>query len=101
MSVRPRTTLYKDPAAVLTYLFDWSDWLGATAQIATSTFTISGPDSALTKDNPSLVSGNLKSQVRLTGGTVGLTYVLTNQIVTNETPTQTDERSVNIKIQNQ
>ncbi len=102
MSVKPGTTLTKDPQASLSYQFDWSAWLG-TAQIVTSTFAITGTETvpALTKDNPALVSGNQKATVRLLGGTVGLTYTVTHTIITNETPTQTDERSVTIKIQDQ
>ena len=107
MSIRPGTTVTKDPGASLIYTFDWSDWLVGAATIATSTFTISGGDSVaapagtLTKDNPSIVSGSLSTQIRLIGGTVGKTYILTNTVITNESPTQTDERSILVAIRNQ
>jgi len=107
MSVNPGTTLYKDPSAELIYTFDWSDWLVGAATIATSTFTISGGDSVaapadtLTKDNPSIPSGSTTTQVRVLNGTLGQTYTLTNTVITNESPTQTDERSIKIKIANQ
>lgn len=97
MSVSPGQTLQKDPDAELTYQFDWSAWLGS-AEIATSTFTLTGADADLTKDNPSIVTGNQKTQVRLLGGTAGLTYLLTNRITTNESPAQTDDRTIRIKI---
>lgn len=100
MSVQPGATIRKDPSAQLLYEFDWTDWLGA-ASIATSTFTITGPDSALTKDNPTIVSGSKKTSVRVLGGTAGKTYKLNCNIVTNETPTQTDDRSVNIAVREQ
>lgn len=100
MSVRPGSTIQHDPAESLIYTFDWSDWLVGAATISTSTFTISGPDSALTKDNPSIVSGSTSTQVRVIGGTVGKTYTLTNTVVTSESPAQTGERSVYLAIRN-
>jgi hypothetical protein len=99
MSVNPGAELFKDPSAVLVYEFDWTDWLG-TASITTSTFAIAGPDNVLTKDNPAILAGSKKTHVRLLAGTLGKIYTLTNQIVTDESPTQTDERSIRIKIRN-
>lgn len=96
----PGGTIQKDPSAERFVSFDWSADLGD-ATIATSTFAITGPDSALTKDNPSILSPATSTTVRLLGGTNGKTYCLTNQIVTNESPTQTDERSVFIRIAEQ
>lgn len=100
MSVKPGETLTKDPDAILTYQFDWASWLGA-ALITTSTWEIDGPDAVLTKDQESIVSGSQQAQVRLTGGTAGKSYRLTNRIVTNETPAQTDDRSVTIRVRAQ
>jgi hypothetical protein len=100
MSVRPGATIYHDPAESLIYTFDWSDWLVGAATISTSTFTISGPDSGLTKDNPSIPSGSTTTQVRVIGGTLGKVYTLTNTVVTSESPTQTAERSVLIAVRN-
>jgi hypothetical protein len=105
MSVSPDSELRKDPNAELVYEFDWTAWLAASGAgagtIATSTFTITGPDSVLTKDNASIVSGNLKTRVRVKAGTLGKVYRLTNQIVTNESPPETDERSIYLRIVNQ
>jgi hypothetical protein len=102
MSVRPGSTIYHDPSDELVYTFDWTTdgFLVGNATISTSTFTISGPDSGLTKDNPSILSGSTSTQVRVIGGTLGKTYTLTNRIVTNESPTQTAERSVLIAVRN-
>lgn len=100
MSVKPRTTLRKDPDAILVYEFDWSDWLGS-AEIVTSTWAIEGADSVLTKDQASVVSGNQRTRVRLTAGTLGVTYTVVNRVVTNEVPAQTDDRSVYIQIKEQ
>lgn len=104
MSVNPGATIFKDPASSELFTFDWSDWLVGAATIATSTFTITPPASEavsiLTKDNASIVSGSTSTQVRLIAGTLGKVYTLTNQIITNESPTQTAERSVKIAIRN-
>ena len=100
MSINPGATVTKDPGESLLYTFDWSDWLVGAATIATSTFTISGPDSGLTKDNPAIVSGSLSTSVRVIGGTLGKTYTLTNTVITNESPTQTGERSIKVTIRN-
>lgn len=100
-TVLPKETIYKDPSAILTYTFDWSDWLGD-AELSSSTFTIAGADAELTQDNDGIVSpANTHTQVRLTGGTLGVKYTITNRITTNESPNQTDERSVFIKIRQQ
>jgi len=98
MSINPGATVTKDPGESLLYTFDWSDWLVGAATIATSTFAISGPDVGLTKDNPT--NTTTATAVRVIGGTLGKTYTLTNTVVTNESPTQTGERSIKVTIRN-
>lgn len=95
--VAPGEMLFKDPNAVLVYVFDWTAWLNG-AQIASSSFTISGDDSALTKDAEQILSGNLKTSLRLSGGTLGERYTVTNRVVTNEATPQTDDRTVTFLI---
>lgn len=101
----PGGSIRHDPSAERFIEFDWSAALvkrdGTTAAIATSTFSIIGPDSALTYDNASILSGATSTTARVKGGTNGKTYTLTNRIVTNESPSQTDERSVFIRIAEQ
>lgn len=102
MSLSPGETVRKDPSAKLSYTFDWSDWLTTGATITTSTFTISGPDAVLTKDNVSIAGNGLSASVRLLAGTLGKTYTVTHSIVTTgESPAQEDERSIRVKIVNQ
>ena len=99
-TIEPGGLLRKDPDAQKVYQFDWTDYLTFLGeQIATSTMVITGPDAILTKDNDSIIAGNLKTQVRLLAGTPGYKYVLTNRIVTNGTPAQTDDRSVEILVE--
>src|SRR5688572_26378073 len=94
----------KDPADIKTYVFDWdAAHLATGVTISTSTFTLTTlrptGDTALTKDQPSILSGSRKTQIRLTGGTLGGYYKLDNTIVTNESPAQTIERSVFITVE--
>lgn len=97
--------LILDPNDIRFVSFDWdADNLPASVTIATSTFTIETEvqkgATALTKDNPSILTLNRKTQVRLNAQTAtdGDRYVLSNQIVTNESPSQTKERSVRILV---
>lgn len=52
----------------------------------------------LTKDQESGV-GTRITQLRLSAGTPGTKYTITNRIVTNESPAQTDERSFELLVQ--
>lgn len=75
----------KDPAAVLFYSVDWTEWLIGSDQIATSTMavsTVTGDTSPLTIESTTN-TGNIAS-VELSGGTNSNTYVVTNTITTND-----------------
>lgn len=90
----------KHPLAEEVFTLDWDRFqpLAPGVQITTSTWTITGPDAALTKDNPSIDAGGRKTRVRLLAGTLGATYVITNDIVTNESPTQRPYREFSLYI---
>jgi len=90
----------KDSDEILVYEFDYDTLNLATGVQLTAfgTFVITGPDSALTKDNESLVAGNRKTRVRLTGGTVGKRYTVINRVTTNESPAQTKEKRFILQI---
>lgn len=98
VTIAPGDLLEKDPNEVLLFRFDWTDWLEGSATIQTSTFTIEGNDAVLTKDQESILSGSLKTQVRLSAGTLYQTYTIENKVVTNESPAQTGERSFKLEI---
>jgi hypothetical protein len=107
-SIRPQGLLRLDPSDIRVILFDWDDEaLAASVTISTSTFTITTVKqnglTILTKDNPTIVTGNRKTQVRLlaTTATAGDKYLLANAIVTNESPAQTIERQITVLIENQ
>lgn len=100
-------TAVKDPEAVINWIIDWSDWLDGDT-ISTSTWSISASESpiTLTVDSSSIqadttVSPNLSSQwaaVTVSSGTAGITYTLTNHIVTASG--FEDDRSIGVKVWN-
>ena len=86
----------KDTSSDEPYGFDWTAWLaelGPSVTIATSTWTIVGPDAALTKHDETIVNGQHKTQAYFAGGTANKKYTVTNRIITNSSPPVTDERS--------
>ena len=90
----------KDPNNAEVFTVDWDqERLAAAVTITTSTWTVTGPDSELSEDEASIVTGNRKTQIRLTGGTLHKRYTVTNRIVTNETPAQTLDASFDVWIE--
>jgi hypothetical protein len=103
MSRRPGDLIVKDPSADEPQGLDWTAWLtelGPSVQIASSTWTITGPDAILTKHDESIVTGSLKTQVYLAAGTADAKYTITNRVTTNSAPAVTDERSFYVLVQN-
>ena len=85
MSDRPGCLKQKDPDSIEPRGFDWTDWLaeiGASETISSSSWVVS-PTGSITLSSSSIVTGAKKTQVKLTGGTVGTKYTLTNSIVTS------------------
>lgn len=105
-TINPGGLLTLDPSdkRVILFNYDNTSTLATGVEISTSTWTITAirqAGTALTSDNPSIVTGNRKTQVRLdaTTATVGDVYELANKIVTNETPAQTIERSIRVLVE--
>lgn len=92
----------KDPHAVLNYTIDWTDWIDGD-QIESSTWTVTTyststvDTSVLTVDNTA-ISGNKKSIVTLSAGTVGNIYSVRNTIVTAND--LTESRAFRVKVVN-
>lgn len=87
----------KDSAAVLTYTLDWTDWLGA-ATVTASSFTVetlAGDAAALTKVSQS--NTNTTCTVKLSAGTPGLIYKISNTITTSGT--LTERRFFRVKVE--
>lgn len=80
----------KDPAAILDYVIDWSDWLNGDT-IATSTWTV---PVGITQVNAS--SSAFTATIRLSGGTHGESYEVLNHVVTASG--QEDERPITIEV---
>ena len=113
-------TLTFDPADIANVVFDHRLQLHPGVKAASVTFTITaikqGGMTALTKDNESrllaadatialeeaITDDYVATQLRLnaTTATEGDEYAVASKIVTNESPTQTKERSVRVVIQN-
>lgn len=107
-TIRAGQQITLDPSDKRVIQVNWDDEALTTGvSISTSTFTISviqqNGVTALTKDNPTIVSGSRKTQVRLiaTTATAGDRYQVSNEIVTNESPAQTIERSFYVLVENQ
>lgn len=88
-------TFTKDPDATLDYKIPWDDWLGSDT-IATSTWLISGPDSALVVDSDT--NTTTAATIWLSGGTLYRQYTATNRITT--AGGRGDDRTITINIEN-
>lgn len=87
-----KSTITKDPDAVLDYIFDWSAWLAEiTDTIATNSIIV---ETGITCDSDSIVDDTVVAWI--SGGTAGTTYRVTCRIVT--AGGRTDDRSIFIKI---
>lgn len=99
---RPDDQIQKDPSSVEPQGFDWTAYLlelGSSVQIATSVWSFTGADAVLVLDDDIIVSGNLKTQVMISAGTLGRRYTVTNRITTNSTPPVIDDRSFVVLVQ--
>lgn len=98
----------KDPADVRVYTFDWdAENLAAAVTIVSQTTTVAAVqpsgDTALTVVSSGTGLGIQASgrtvKCKLSGGTLGALYRVTNRIVTDETPSQTKERSFFVRVE--
>lgn len=107
---KPGSLVIKDSDSDEPQGFDWTAWLaelGTGVVIQTSTWTISGGDTAadpvpatvLASHDETIEAAGLKAQAYFSGGTLGKKYTVTNRVVTNSTPPVTDERSFQYLIQ--
>lgn len=65
---------------------DWTAYLAnidPAETISASTWAVTGTDAILTTSSPSIVTGLKKTQVRLSAGTPGVVYTVTNSITTS------------------
>lgn len=82
----------KDPQEVLDYRIDWSARLEEGETISTSTWTV---PAGITKDEDENAAAT--ATIWLSGGTLGETYELVNQIVTSDERTMDQTIRLRIK----
>ena len=74
----------KDPQAVLTYTFDWSDWLTTGDSLADVDYTLqvraNDPQPLINVDSG--LSGT-KTYIKLSGGQIERTYTVTAKVTTD------------------
>lgn len=86
------TTFLKDPAEVLDYEFEWSDYLADGETIVSYTVTV---PAGITKNSDGRVGSKVTAW--LSGGSEGVRYEIDCTIVTSEG--RTAERSMQIRVQ--
>lgn len=91
----------KSPSAMLDYTRRWSRWLRQGESIASSSWSIEGPDSELTLGSGAHAAtfDATSATCWLYGGTVGKTYLVTNHIVSDNDPPREDDRSFYVTIE--
>ena len=98
-------TAIKDPQETVSMLIKWTDWLNGDT-ISASTWTVTGNESPVTLSvssnaiqSDTTVSPNLSNQwtnATVTSGTSGITYTLTNNVIT--ATGLVGERSITVKV---
>lgn len=88
------TRMVKDPDAVLDYQVDWSSWLATGETISSSDWVV---QTGITETSAS--NTTTTATIWLSGGTAGVTYTVTNRIVT--TASRTNDRSLYITVREQ
>lgn len=88
------TRMVKDPDAVLDYQVDWSSWLATGETISSSDWVV---QTGITETSAS--NTTTTATIWLSGGTAGVTYTVTNRIVT--TANRTNDRSLYITVREQ
>ena len=90
-----KSTIDKDPDAVLDYIEDWAEWLDALPDsLTTATAAVAGDDAALVASGCTVVGKQV--HVWLSGGTVGVKYGVTIRIST--AGGRTDDRTFYVKV---
>lgn len=82
-------TIDKAPTALLDYPFDWTSWLAAGETIVSNVVTVA---TGLT--NSLVTAGTTAVTVWLSGGTAGVSYLVTCKITTSAG--RTDARSIRV-----
>jgi len=84
----------KAPDAELDYSIDWTKGLDGTESIISSTWTV---PTGLTSTSEAFT--NDRTAIYLSGGTVGVTYTVLNEVTTDSATPRTDSRIIMFFIQ--
>lgn len=84
----------QDPRGDLGWSLNWSAWLAGDT-IATSTWSVEGGDGAMSINSEGF--SDVRAVVKVSGGTVGQTYRLINEITTADG--DRDRRTIQITIE--
>lgn len=85
----------KDPTEKKDYEVDWSRHLGIGETVTTSTWSVAPAGITLAAPNGTANTGTI-TRTRLTGGTAGVEYRITNHVATSTT--QEFERSFTVNV---
>jgi hypothetical protein len=105
VTVRDGDIIELKPTEKKVVQFDYDEDNLAAGVTITNVFTIvvikQNGATALTKDNPSMLAGNRKAQVRLDGttATLGDLYELSSVATTDESPVQIKDKRIQVLIQ--
>jgi hypothetical protein len=76
----------KDPSEIAFYTMDWTALLNSGATISTSAWTIN--PAGLTNVADSIVTGNLKTTIKVSGGVADTDYEATNTVTASDGETR-------------
>lgn len=89
----------KDPGSVRTAAFNLDAYLAAGVHVVSPTVVTAGPDAGLTTSNVTLSTDRRSFTYQLAGGTLKKRYRVTAHFSTDETPPQTDSRSIDVQVE--
>lgn len=85
----------KDPTEKKDYEIDWTNHLGTGETVTSSTWSVSPAGITLAAPNLAALASPI-TRTRLTGGTAGVEYRITNHVITSTT--QEFERSFTVNV---
>ena len=90
-----KPTIAKDPAAVLDYVVDWTDWL---AVVSDTIISAVAEGTGVTVDSVAVMAGGQKVLVWVSGGVANVTGSVAIKITTASSPPRIDERTIWFKV---
>ena len=94
-------TIDKDPVAVLTYTFDWSEWLLTGDSIGTVVYDLqvrANDPEPIVKESSGIAGGGTQTYVKISGGQKERTYTVTCTVTTSNG--LIDRRNFRVRVKN-